>query len=272
LLFYLRQPNVTSGQNAFKKISDIISTNDLKETSNNRSEATIDSDNQEYNKLIEAVSHDLARLITALPASRSQDTKGFPGSTETFELTVNEAAWLEEKRKLGEYNVFMCHNSEDKPEVQKVGLKLIQRHVVPWLDEWDLRPGLPWQEALEAQIGQLTSAAVFVGSSGFGPWQNMELAAFLREFVSRRCPVIPVILATCSSLPQLPTFPRSFTWVDFRKTAPEPLGQLIWGITGNRPSEWNCEGSILPESPPCTKRLGGSLMKTSASTIGRQDS
>jgi hypothetical protein len=25
------------------------------------------------------------------------------------------------------------------------------------------------------------------------PWQNMELDALLREFIGRRCPVIPVI-------------------------------------------------------------------------------
>jgi hypothetical protein len=28
------------------------------------------------------------------------------------------------------------------------------------------------------------------------------------------------------------------TWVDFRETAPDPLAQLIWGITGQRPSHF----------------------------------
>jgi hypothetical protein len=85
------------------------------------------------------------------------------------------------------------------------------------------------------QIQQIKSAAVFVGESGFGPWQNMELAAFLREFVARRCPVIPVILSACENLPLLHTFLRGLTWVDFRKPDPEPMRQLIWGITGKRP-------------------------------------
>jgi hypothetical protein len=85
---------------------------------------------------------------------------------------------------------------------------------------------LPRQEALEAQIEQIQSAAVFVGQSGSGPWQKRELDTFLREFVDRRCPVIPVILSSCENMPPLPKFLRSHTWVDFRKATPDPLAQL----------------------------------------------
>jgi hypothetical protein len=31
-------------------------------------------------------------------------------------------------------------------------------------------------------------------------------------------------------------FLRGMTWVDFRAADPDPLAQLIWGITGQRPS------------------------------------
>ena len=107
----------------------------------------------------------------------------------------------------------------------------------PWLDEWELRPGLPWQPLLEEQIGTIKSAAVFVGKNGTGPWQDMELYAFLRKFAKRegqKCPVIPVILPDCENPPELPTFLESMTWVDFRKPDPDPLERLIWGITGER--------------------------------------
>lgn len=146
-----------------------------------------------------------------------------------------DLAWLEEKRDRGDYDVFLCHNADDKPAVKDIGHLLLEKQVVPWLDEWDLRPGLPWQRALEAQIEGIKSAAVFVGESGFGPWQNMELDALLREFMTRRCPVIPVVLSSCTTVPQLPTFLRGFTWVDFRAAAPDPVEQLIWGVTGRRP-------------------------------------
>jgi hypothetical protein len=132
------------------------------------------------------------------------------------------------------FDVFLCHNSADKPAVKAIGEQLRQRGIRPWLDEWELRPGLPWQEALEAQIATIGAAAVFVGPSGIGPWQDMELNAYLRQFVQRHCPVIPVILPGVPGAPTLPLFLGAMTWVDFRLTDPDPLERLIWGITGKR--------------------------------------
>jgi TIR domain len=63
--------------------------------------------------------------------------------------------------------------------VQKIGERLQEEEILPWLDVWELRPGMPWQPALEEQINSIKSAAVFVGKSGRGPWQDMEIYALL---------------------------------------------------------------------------------------------
>ncbi len=141
---------------------------------------------------------------------------------------------LQGKEATNDFDVFLCHNGADKPAVKQIGEKLKERGILPWLDEWELQPGLPWQRALEDQIGHIKSAAVFVGEHGIGPWQHQELDAFLREFVSRGCPVIPVILDYAPHEPQLPLFLRGMTWVDFRRQEPDPMSRLIWGITGKR--------------------------------------
>jgi hypothetical protein len=111
------------------------------------------------------------------------------------------AAIIEDKIINQAFDVFLCHNSEDKNETKKIGIELRKRGVLPWLDEWELRPGLPWQRALEVQIESIRSAAVFVGTNGFGPWQNLELDAFIRQFIQRACPVIPVLLRACKRRP-----------------------------------------------------------------------
>ncbi len=134
-----------------------------------------------------------------------------------------------------DFDVFLCHKGIDKPAVKKIGEQLKVEGLLPWLDEWELRPGLPWQRALEEQIEHIKAAAVFVGKDGLGPWQQMELEAFLREFVDRGCPVIPVLLDYAPDKPRLPVFLRGMEWVDFRKSDTEPLERLIWGITGKRP-------------------------------------
>ena len=128
---------------------------------------------------------------------------------------------LDGKIATNDFDVFLCHHSEDKPAVKAIRERLKERGILPWLDEWELRPGLPWQRAPGQQIKQIKSAAVFVGKNGRGPWQDLELEAFLRQFVKRDCPVIPVIL-------------EGMTWIDFRLPQPDPLERLIWGITGKR--------------------------------------
>ncbi len=132
------------------------------------------------------------------------------------------------------FDVFLCHNSEDKPEVKKIGYQLKRHGLRPWLDEWELRPGFPWQRLLEENIEKIEAVAVFVGPSGIGPWQQLELDAYLRQFVNRNCPVIPVILKQTPKLPELPLFLNGMTWVDFRQNELDPLERLIWGITGKR--------------------------------------
>lgn len=134
-----------------------------------------------------------------------------------------------------EFDVFMCHNSDDKIQVREMNHALNAKGIKTWLDEEQLPPGRSWQELLEEQIQTIKSAAIFVGPSGMGPWHNVEIRAFLQEFVRRKCPVIPVILKSCKTVPQLPFFINQLTWVDFRKDTPDPFGQLLWGITGKKP-------------------------------------
>ncbi len=147
---------------------------------------------------------------------------------ESFMIQASDAQGKQD------FDVFLCHNSINRPAVIKIAEQLIERGIKPWLDIWELRPGLPWQRILEAQIEQIKAAAVFVGKDGIGPWQHMEFDAFLSEFVSRGCPVIPVLLEDAPDKPQLPPFLRGMTWVDFRRQDPDLMEQLIWGITGKR--------------------------------------
>jgi len=151
-----------------------------------------------------------------------------------------------------QFDVFLCHNSADKPQVKKIAEQLQQYDLKPWLDIWELPPGRSWQRLLEKQIEQISSAAVFVGEDGFGPWQEQELYAFLSEFVRRDCPVIPVLLPNAPSKPDLPVFLRQFTWVDFRASDPDPMYQLRWGITGKKPQLTNSApspSSLVSSSP-----------------------
>lgn len=134
------------------------------------------------------------------------------------------------------HDVFLSHNSKDKPAVRELARALQQRGIKVWLDEWELAPGRPWQEALEEVIETVRSAAVILGPAGLGPWEIPEMRACLSECVDRDLPVIPVLLPGVPDKPELPLFLRSFTWVDLRDGLTDAsLDRLEWGITGVKP-------------------------------------
>ncbi|MFN6569762.1 toll/interleukin-1 receptor domain-containing protein [Dendronalium sp. ChiSLP03b] len=152
-------------------------------------------------------------------------------------FTNNQKNKLQEKLKKKEIcfqmDVFLCHNSQDKPEVKEIAAKLRKRGISVWLDEEQVIPGDSWQKVLEEEIesDRIRSAAVFIGENGIGPWQSREKEVFLQKCVQQNYRVIPVILGTCKVEPKIPLFLQSLAWVDFRqKQNPEPLEQLIRGI------------------------------------------
>lgn len=134
-----------------------------------------------------------------------------------------------------EFDVFLSHNSRDKPAVEEIAARLRDRDLRVWLDKDELRPGLPWQEGLEAGVRASRSVAVFVGKDGVGPWQAPEMRAFLARAAREGIPVIPVLLPGCPESPQLSLFLEAMTWVDLRQgLTGEGLGRLVWGITGTK--------------------------------------
>lgn len=154
-----------------------------------------------------------------------------------------------------QFDVFLCHNSEDKPQVRNIAECLKRQGMRPWFDEWELPPGARWQKVLQEQISKIEAAAIFVGSNGFGPWQQQELEAFLLVFAQNDKPLIPVLLPDAPQKPELPLFLQGRTWVNFQQSHPEPISQLIWGVTGNRPTYEEAlsleasSGIVLPSQP-----------------------
>jgi hypothetical protein len=131
------------------------------------------------------------------------------------------------------FDVFLCHNSEDEPAVREICQRLVREGIKPWLDAAQIRPGTTWQTALGEQIDSINSAAVFVGNGGIGPWQNEEIQAFLNEFIERKCPVIPTILAYAKTTPELDS--EESPSCGFPRTRPGSAQANIWGITGSVP-------------------------------------
>ncbi|MCB9234800.1 MAG: TIR domain-containing protein [Bacteroidia bacterium] len=116
------------------------------------------------------------------------------------------------------FDVFLSHSSKDKPLLRPLAVRLRdQEGLRCWYDEWNLQPGLPWQEALEKGLADSASVTVFIGPEKLGPWHNEELREAINRSVSQNdgFRVIPVLLPGADP-DTLPTFLKRRMWVDFR--------------------------------------------------------
>jgi nucleotide-binding universal stress UspA family protein len=93
-----------------------------------------------------------------------QSTLAMDKSADVGRQKAAASTVLRGKEEIAEFDVFLCHNWEDKPVVRDLAQQLRERGLRPWLDECELRPGLPWQRVLEEQIQSIPAAVVIVGS------------------------------------------------------------------------------------------------------------
>jgi GNAT superfamily N-acetyltransferase len=92
------------------------------------------------------------------------------------------------------FDIFLSHNSKDKPAVRVLTKLLQERGFRPWLDELHLTPGEPWKRELVQAVDACHSIGVLVGKSGLGPWALEETRIALDEAVRVNKPLIPIIL------------------------------------------------------------------------------
>jgi WD40 repeat protein len=136
------------------------------------------------------------------------------------------------------FDVFLSHNSRDKPVVERIAEKLKRAEIEPWLDKWCLTPAGDWQEELAQGLRASTACAVFIGSSGIGSWEDLEYKLATDRMAKDRA--FRVFLVLLPGLPEpfdtstLPPFLSTRTWIDLRKGIEDKRGfqSLINGIKG----------------------------------------
>ncbi len=154
------------------------------------------------------------------------------GTTQSSQAV---ATLLEQKSQNDAYDVYICYDEADETEVMAIGDKLKAQTILPWLDLLG-KPGTPSKRQQEEQIQKIPAAAVCVGQHKIVDKQELQMYTFIDQFFEREIPVIPVILNNAPKDLKLPPYLGNFGKVDFRRSVPEPMGQLIFGITGKRPS------------------------------------
>ncbi len=123
------------------------------------------------------------------------------------------------------FDVFLSHNSKEKPQVRRLAERLRAAGLQVWFDEWIIQPGddiyLAIKHGLEAsRCLVLCLSAAALGSD----WVSLERStALFRDPANKDRRFIPLLLADC----KLPDTLRRYKYVDYRGEAEEGFAQVL---------------------------------------------
>jgi ubiquinone/menaquinone biosynthesis C-methylase UbiE len=164
-----------------------------------------------------------------------------------------------------EYDVFVSYHSADLNQVIQIVRKLRDLRLHLWFAPWSLIPGEQFQQEIEDAISYSKTMAVFIGSSGLGPWAEKEVRTMLMDKIkSHENRIIPVFLPGAPDIEKLPSFLRLHHSVDFRESisSEDAFLSLIAGIWGIPPSEISIDKiSFEPSSRPISRPFLGLLKR-----------
>ena len=178
---------------------------------------------------------DLAELAQ-LPNER---IKEIDREAETAQRLAGLATTIKQRLKDAAFDVFLCHNSQDKPAVRELAQNLKDLGLLAWIDEEQLLPGDVVQEKLERAIRRAGAVIVCIGPHGLGRWQQVEYHTVYERLIdlsekdgdggfrtSDQLRVIPVLLPG-AEVKQIPGFLKRHVRVDLRKKSPQQLREAM---------------------------------------------
>jgi len=123
------------------------------------------------------------------------------------------------------YDVFLSHNSKDKPRVRKLAERLRAEGLRVWFDDWVIRAGDAIYLAIEHGLEASRTLVLCMSPAAFGSdWVGLERDPVLfRDPVNRDRRFIPVLLADC----EIPATLRRYKHVDYRGEGDAALRELM---------------------------------------------
>ena len=159
------------------------------------------------------------------------------------------------RNKMEKYDVFICHNSKDKPEVEKIKSILQSQGIKTFYDEDNLIAFKKWKKQLQDHISEVKAFLVFISNNGTGPIQHEEIDFFLKEVLPKNSEIQTglvilrntgegIINTVKNSYPEF----KDFHYCDFRKEELNPMNKLILAITGGEPESESITIITQPKS------------------------
>jgi hypothetical protein len=92
------------------------------------------------------------------------------------------------------YDIFLCHNSKDKPTVSDLSNVLRSLGLRTWFDENDLLMAGSMSSQIATAIDECRVVCVVLGNSGLGEWQQEEMKTSLFDALRKKRPFVLLLL------------------------------------------------------------------------------
>jgi hypothetical protein len=183
--------------------------------------------------IIEALPKALRNSCFQHTGATSDQSSGKTSAEESDERAMR--AIVQAKSAAEAFDMVLCHQGEDKRSVKAISKSLESSGLVPLLVESNIRQKRHWPEVVKKRVELTNSAAVCVGKSGWGPWEEEETSALLQSLLRQEnTQVISILLPGCPTTSRLPAFLERNTCVDLRQGHSDAAGELIRGFSGER--------------------------------------
>ena len=128
------------------------------------------------------------------------------------------------------YDVFLSHNTADKPRVRQLAQRLRTAGLRVWFDEWIIKPGDDIYLAIEHGLETTRTLVLCLSPAALGSeWVALERSTVLfRDPSNAGRRFIPLLLADCD----LPDTLRRYSYVDYRKEAAAAFKMLLEACRG----------------------------------------
>jgi hypothetical protein len=144
------------------------------------------------------------------------------------------------------YDFFISYSSGDRAYVRKLAEALRGRSRSVFLDVEQLKPGEPWQEALDQAVRSARSVLVLVGKSDIGPWAQAEIAYAIRRQIEDPSFRVIAVIGPGASPEQLPPLLQTLSYIDLRKLDPKEFDRLEAAVKA-RPRSTSRSGGQPPK-------------------------
>lgn len=128
-------------------------------------------------------------------------------------------------REIFTYDVFISHNSEDKPVVRELARRLKTDGLRIWFDEWEIKPGDMIALKIEQGLKQSRILILVMSANAFASdWVTLERqTALFRDPTNANRRFIPLRIDNAEIKDTL----KQFAYIDWRQRSSEQYAKLL---------------------------------------------